>query len=38
MVMKFFYDKELPKIDSDHTCLLAISLDFALKKDENYYP
>ena len=38
MVLKFFYDKELPKIDFDHTCLLPISLDFALKKDENYYP
>ena len=33
-----FYDKEIPKVDSDHTCLAVISLDSALKKDENYYP
>ena len=32
-----FYDKEIPKVDSNHTCLAVISLDFALKKDENYY-
>ena len=25
-------------IDSIHTCLAVISLDFALKKDGNYYP
>ena len=33
-----FYDKEVPKGDSNHTCLEVISLDSALKKDENYYP
>ena len=33
-----FYDKEIPKVDSNHTCLAVISLDPALKKDENYYP
>ena len=33
-----FYDKEIPKVDSDHTCLTEISLDSALKKDENCYP
>ena len=33
-----FYDKKIPKIDSNHTCLLVICLDSALKKDENYYP
>ena len=33
-----FYDKVIPKVDSNHTCLAVISLDFALKKDENYYP
>ena len=33
-----FDDKEIPKVDSNHTCLAVISLDFALKKDENYYP
>ena len=32
-----FYDKEIPKVDSNHTCLAGISLDSALKKDENYY-
>ena len=25
------------KVDSNHTCLAVISLDFVLKKDENYY-
>ena len=33
-----FYDKKIPKVDSNHTCLLVISSDSALKKDENYYP
>ena len=34
MVMKLdFYDKEIPKLDSNHTCLAVISLDSALKKD-----
>ena len=33
-----FYDKKIPKDDSNHTCLGVISLDFALKKGENYYP
>ena len=33
-----FYDKEIPKADSNHTCLAVISLDSALKKDEIYYP
>ena len=32
-----FYDKEIPKVDSNHTCLAAISLDFVLKKGESYY-
>ena len=32
-----FSDKEIPKVDSDHTCLAVISLDSALKKDDNYY-
>ena len=34
---KDFYDKEIPTVDSNHTCLGVISLDSALKKDENYY-
>ena len=25
-------------MDSNYTCLAVISLDFALKKDDNYYP
>ena len=29
-----FYNKEIPKADSNHTCLAVIS---NLKKDENYY-
>ena len=33
-----FYDKNIPKVDSNHTCLAVIYLDSALKKDENYYP
>ena len=33
-----FYDKEIPKVGSNHTCLAVISLDFSLKKDDNYYP
>ena len=32
------YDKEIPKVDSNHTSLAVISLNSALKKDENYYP
>ena len=32
------YDKKIPKVDSNHTCLAVIRLDSALKKDENYYP
>ena len=30
-----FYDKEIPKVSSDHTCLAVISLDSALKKNGN---
>ena len=33
-----FYDKEIPKVDSNHTCLAVFSLDSTLKKDENYDP
>ena len=32
-----FYDREIPKVDSNHSCLAVISLDSALKKDEDYY-
>ena len=27
-----FYDKKIPKVDSNHTCLVVISLDSAIKK------
>ena len=33
-----FYNKEIPKMDSNYTCLAAISLDSALKNQESYYP
>ena len=26
------------RLDSNHTCLAVISLDFPLNKDDNYYP
>ena len=32
-----FYDEEIPNVDSNYTCLAVISLETALKKDENYY-
>ena len=32
-----FYDKEIPKVDSNHNCLAIMSLDSALNKDGNYY-
>ena len=32
-----FYDKDIPKVDSNHTCLAVICLDSALNKDVNYY-
>ena len=33
-----FYNKEIPKVNSNHTCLGVISLDSAINKDGNYYP
>ena len=33
-----FYDEKFPKVDSNHTCLAVITLDSALKDDDNYYP
>ena len=33
-----FYDKEIPKVGSNHICLAEVSLDSALKKNENYNP
>ena len=32
-----FYNKKISKVDSNHTCLVVISLDSALKRDDNYY-
>ena len=32
------YDKEIPKVDSNHTCKALISLVSVLNKDGNYYP
>ena len=29
-----FYDKEIPKVDCNHTCLAVISLESAFKKME----
>ena len=39
MVMKLqiFYNKNIPKVDSNHTFLAVINLDSALQKDEYYY-
>ena len=33
-----FPDNEIPNSGSEYACLAVISLDSALKKDENYYP
>ena len=39
MVMKLhFFHKEIPKVDSNHSCLAVISLDSTLNKDGNHYP
>ena len=33
-----FYGNKVSKVDSFHTLSAVISLNFALMKDENYYP
>ena len=33
-----FYKKEIPRVDSNPTCLAVISLDSGLNKYGNYYP
>ena len=38
MKLQIFMTKKFQKVDSDYTCLALVSLDFALQKDENYYP
>ena len=37
MKLQIFMIKKIPRLDSNHICLAVISLDSALKKDENYY-
>ena len=32
-----FYFTEIPMMDSNYTCLAVISMDSALKNDDNYY-
>ena len=32
-----FYNKKIPKLDSNHTCLTVICFDYAHKKNEGYY-
>ena len=37
--VKDFCNKEIPKMDDlNHICVVVISLDSALKKNEDYYP
>ena len=33
-----FYNKKIPEVDSDHTCLAVISLDSAFSKGGICYP
>ena len=33
----YIHDKEVPKVDSNYTCLAVISLDSFLKREENNY-
>ena len=33
-----FYDKEIPKVDSNHTCSAVVSFGAAIKKYKIYYP
>ena len=37
MKLQILTIKESPKAYSDHTCLAVISLESALKNDENHY-
>ena len=34
----YFYNEEIHKVDSNHTCLTVISLDSGLKIDKKQYP
>ena len=33
-----FHDKEVPNVDTNHTCFTVISPESILKIDKNYYP
>ena len=37
MKLQIFFDKKVPKVDSNHTYLAVINLCFAHKKGYNYY-
>ena len=37
MKLQIFMIKKILKLDFNHTCLAVISLDSALKEDDNYY-
>ena len=37
MKLQIFMIKKIPKVDSIDTCLAVITLDAALKKDDNHY-
>ena len=32
-----FHGNEIPKVDSNYTCLAVILINFVFKQDENYY-
>ena len=32
------HNKKIPKVESNHTCIVVMILDSAIKKDDNYYP
>ena len=38
MKLQIFTIKKFHKVDSNHSCLAVITLDSALKKDDNNYP
>ena len=36
--LQIFTIKKIPKVDSNHICLVAVILDSVLKKDDSHYP
>ena len=36
--LQIFTIQKMSNLDSNHTCLAVISMDFALKKRDSYYP